>query len=208
VFAYQFHVDIVALTCNNDFEGGGWALVRRVKKGTVWHASKDNLRGTASYGMINARINDDSSFSVPYVTNVWTGTEFLFMIGTLHAGSRANLPNNSLTCNAGIGDKYLITTWDAINNGGAQYTGLDRSISRSSASSAACLVISILSIAFVFNRFRCRHDKMVEYQTRFGRSVYLHVRLNALHPLGLAPHSSPPVVIEAPRARLTSCKRI
>jgi hypothetical protein len=74
---------LTALTCTNDFEGGGWALVRRVKKGSVWHAAKDNLRGTASYGTKNARITDDSSFSIPYVTNVWAATEFLFMIGML-----------------------------------------------------------------------------------------------------------------------------
>jgi hypothetical protein len=38
----------------------------------------------------------------------------------------------------GTGDKYLIATWDAINNGGAQYNGLDRSITKSSASSSTC----------------------------------------------------------------------
>ena len=59
--------------------------MRRVKKGTVWHAAKDNLRGTASYGTKNARITDDSSFSIPYVTNVWVATEFLFMIGMFEA---------------------------------------------------------------------------------------------------------------------------
>jgi hypothetical protein len=70
-----------ALTCNNDFEGGGWALVRRVKKGNVWFAANDNLRGTAEYGLQNARINDNSAFSIPYSTNLWAGTEFLFMMG-------------------------------------------------------------------------------------------------------------------------------
>jgi hypothetical protein len=69
------------LTCNNDFEGGGWALVRRVKKGSVWYAANDNLRGTASYGLQNSVINDDSTFSIPYSTIVWDETEFLFMMG-------------------------------------------------------------------------------------------------------------------------------
>jgi hypothetical protein len=72
---------LAALTCNNAFEGGGWALVRRVKKGSTWFAASDNLRGTASYGIRNSRVNDDSSFSIPYSPNVWLGTEFLFMIG-------------------------------------------------------------------------------------------------------------------------------
>jgi hypothetical protein len=40
--------------------------------------------GTASYGTRNARITDDASFSIPYSTIVWVGTEFLFMIGTPH----------------------------------------------------------------------------------------------------------------------------
>jgi hypothetical protein len=73
--------DLSALTCNNDFEGGGWALVRRVKKGNVWFAANDNLRGTAEYGLQNSRINDNSAFSILYSTNVWAGTEFLFMMG-------------------------------------------------------------------------------------------------------------------------------
>ncbi len=55
--------------------------MRRVNKGSVWHAAKDNLKGTASYGTKNARINEASSFSIPYVTNVWAQTEFVFMIG-------------------------------------------------------------------------------------------------------------------------------
>ncbi len=71
----------VALSCNNDFEGGGWALVRRVKKGSTWYAANDNLRGTARYGIENSRITDNSAFSIPYSTNLWIGTEFLFMMG-------------------------------------------------------------------------------------------------------------------------------
>ncbi len=55
--------------------------MRRVKKGSVWHPATDGLRGTSVYGIRNSRINDDSVFSISYSTNVWTGTEFLFMIG-------------------------------------------------------------------------------------------------------------------------------
>ncbi len=55
--------------------------MRRVKKGATWYAANDNLRGTASYGTKNALITEDSSFSIPYATNVWAGTEFLFMMG-------------------------------------------------------------------------------------------------------------------------------
>jgi hypothetical protein len=78
----------LALTCNNAFEGGGWALVRRVNKGNTWFAANDNLRGTAEYGVQNSRINDDSAFSILYSTNVWAGTEFLFMIGTIQRSSQ------------------------------------------------------------------------------------------------------------------------
>ena len=55
--------------------------MRRVKKGSVWHPATDGLRGTSVYGIRNSRINDDSVLSISYSTNVWTGTEFLFMIG-------------------------------------------------------------------------------------------------------------------------------
>ena len=57
-------------------------MVRQVKKGSVWHTATDNLRGTASYGIRNSKITDDSIFSIPYATNVWGGTEFMFTIGT------------------------------------------------------------------------------------------------------------------------------
>jgi hypothetical protein len=126
-----------ALTCNNDFEGGGWALVRRVKKGNVWFAANDHLRGTAEYGLQNSRINDNSAFSILYSTNVWAGTEFLFMIGMLTASE--SLKHFMAACPPGTGDKFLITNWDSINAGGASYSGLDRGIIKSSASSSACM---------------------------------------------------------------------
>jgi hypothetical protein len=152
-----FWLFLAALTCSNDFEGGGWALVRRVKKGSVWHAAKDNLKGTASYGTKNARITDDSSFSIPYVTNVWVGTEFLFMIGMVDDGLFDSIPltvfASTFATTTGTGAKYLITTWDSINNGGAFYTGLDRSASKSSASSSAC---KPNALCFVFaSSFTC-----------------------------------------------------
>jgi hypothetical protein len=52
---------------------------------------------------------------------------------------------NHLFPNTGIGEKFLITTWAFIGNGGAFYTGLDRSITKSSASSSACMTSAWLS---------------------------------------------------------------
>jgi hypothetical protein len=129
-----------ALTCNNDFEGGGWALVRRVKKGSVWFAANDNLRGTAEYGLQNSRINDNSAFSIPYATNVWPGTEFLFMTGMIVV--RIPLVLWFILARSGTGDKFLITNWDAISAGGSFFVGLDRRIVKSSASSSSCMTSS------------------------------------------------------------------
>jgi hypothetical protein len=106
----------------------------------VWHAANDNLRGTASYGTKNARITDDASFSIPYATNVWLGTEFLFMIGMVVFVWQVDL--ESMQFGECTGQKYLIATWNSINNGGAFYIGLDRSVTKSSASSSPCMTHS------------------------------------------------------------------
>ncbi len=144
----MFGLTTLALTCNNAFEGGGWALVRRVKKGNVWFAATDNLRGTAEYGLQNSRITDDSSFSILYSTNVWTGTEFLFMIGMTNECARISHTLICTLCLQGTGNKFLITNWDAITFNGASYSGLDRRITKSSASSSACMERCLLTTMY------------------------------------------------------------
>ncbi len=67
--------------CENQFEGGGWVLVRRVKQGQVWHQATDHLRGTHSYGGYGTPTSD-FSFSLAWSTLV-NATEFLFITGAL-----------------------------------------------------------------------------------------------------------------------------
>jgi hypothetical protein len=69
-------------SCENSFEGGGWALVRRVKQGTKWHPATDNMLGTDAYGTVGTRTSD-STFSVPFASLIKSNnTEVLFATGT------------------------------------------------------------------------------------------------------------------------------
>jgi hypothetical protein len=68
-------------TCEANIEGGGWALVRRVKQGTTWHPATDNLAGTqAHYGTYGSDTSD-ATFGVVYSSFVTSSTEFLFATG-------------------------------------------------------------------------------------------------------------------------------
>jgi hypothetical protein len=67
--------------CDNNFEGAGWVLVRRVKQGSTWHPATDNLRGTDSYGSYGTATSD-ASFSVPFSSLIASSeTLFLFANG-------------------------------------------------------------------------------------------------------------------------------
>jgi hypothetical protein len=67
--------------CDNLMDGGGWALVRRVKQGSEWHPATDNLAGTQpAYGNYGGPTFDET-FGRPYSTWVTESTEFLFMTG-------------------------------------------------------------------------------------------------------------------------------
>ena len=70
-----------AISCNNDFSDGGWALVRRVRKGTTWYNSTDNLIGKESFGITTSKLTEDRSFSIPYNTWITPNLEFLFSTG-------------------------------------------------------------------------------------------------------------------------------
>ena len=70
--------------CEDIFEGGGWALVRRVRQGTTWQPATDALTGTSVYGTYAASISSDSTFSVPFASLITSQeTLFLFATGTL-----------------------------------------------------------------------------------------------------------------------------
>jgi hypothetical protein len=68
--------------CINDFEGGGWALVRRVKQGTTWHPATDDLKGTAAYGSYSTA-RADATFSKHFASMLTSdATQFLFATGS------------------------------------------------------------------------------------------------------------------------------
>ena len=76
----QFSIAASAIACDNTFEGGSWALVRRVKQGTTWHPATDDLAGTAVYGTYGSATSD-STFSLAFASIVSPSTELLFITG-------------------------------------------------------------------------------------------------------------------------------
>ena len=126
--------------CDNLVDGGGWALVRRVKQGAEWHPATDNLAGTEpAYGTYGGP-TFDVTFGRPYSTWVSTTTEFLFTTGTAPAGFYCLL--FLIVPFLGDRSKWLITTWDQINNGGAAYgDNSPRKVLKSSDSPSACKLV-------------------------------------------------------------------
>jgi hypothetical protein len=70
----------VSVVCESAFEGGGWALVRRVKQGSTWHPATDDLAGTDVYGTYGTATSD-STFSIAFSAWIKQTTEFLFISG-------------------------------------------------------------------------------------------------------------------------------
>ncbi len=67
--------------CENQLDGGGWALVRRVQQGSVWHPARDNLAGTEpAYGTYGGP-TFNATFGRPYSSWITASTEFLFTTG-------------------------------------------------------------------------------------------------------------------------------
>jgi hypothetical protein len=66
--------------CENNFEGGNWGLVRRVKQGSQWHPATDDLKGLDVYGTYGSATSD-STFSIAYSSWLRPTTEFLFATG-------------------------------------------------------------------------------------------------------------------------------
>jgi hypothetical protein len=69
----------VQINCEINFEGGGWALVRRTPGTSVWHQANDDLAGTAVYGTYGTE-TDNAMFSIAWSEWLTTG-EMLFMTG-------------------------------------------------------------------------------------------------------------------------------
>jgi hypothetical protein len=67
-------------TCETEFQGGSWLLVRRARQGGVWHPSTDHLLGLDVYGTYGSATSD-ATFSVAFSSMVTADTEFLFATG-------------------------------------------------------------------------------------------------------------------------------
>jgi hypothetical protein len=82
--------------CDNVLDGGGWVLVRRVRQGSVWHPTTDNLAGTEpAYGTYGGP-TFDATFGRPYSSWIQSSTEFLFTTGLTACSLLQAMPQ----CNA------------------------------------------------------------------------------------------------------------
>ncbi len=146
--------------CEDNFEGGGWALVRRVRQGTTWHPATDNLQGTAVYGSAGTSTSD-STFSLPFASLI-TSSETLFLLANGMEQGRAVvccMHEDFFGCHktflflaiAGDRSMWLIAPYSSISNGGQAYDGLARPVLKSSASSSPSMLQ--LRIFFWFNCF-------------------------------------------------------
>ena len=78
----MYHVQNVVynfLAWSDSIDGGGWKLVRRVKKGSAWHPTTDQLNGVVEYGTPGTQTSDET-FSIRFDTT--TFNQFLFATGT------------------------------------------------------------------------------------------------------------------------------
>jgi hypothetical protein len=67
--------------CEDNMEGGGWALVRRVSQGLTWHPATDDLRGTDVYGNYGG-MSSTNTFSTVFNSLITSeNTEFMFATG-------------------------------------------------------------------------------------------------------------------------------
>jgi hypothetical protein len=132
--------------CDDARDGGGWLLVRRVKQGSAWHPATDNLYGNDVYGPYG-KATDDASFSIAFSSWVKQSTEFLFATG--ESAYYPPFMSCFLTPHRffiyiflGDGSKWMIAPFSSINNGGVLYSGVPRTITKSSHSSTTCTILS------------------------------------------------------------------
>ena len=69
---------VIFLALSDSIDGGGWKLVRRVKKGSTWHPAAEQLTGVAEYGTPGNETSDET-FSIRFDTT--TFNQFLFATG-------------------------------------------------------------------------------------------------------------------------------
>ncbi len=142
--------------CEDNFEGGGWALVRRVRQGTTWHPATDNLQGTDVYGS-SGTSTSDSTFSLPFASLI-TSSETLFLLANGMEQEKAVvclccMLEDFFGCHkkflflaiAGDRSMWLIAPYSSISNGGQAYNGLARPVLKSSASSTPSTLDGIFS---------------------------------------------------------------
>ena len=98
-----------------------WELVRRVKPGTTWHPSTDDLAGTDQYGTYDPSLTANATFSVPFQCSF-----FLFATGDMKnwliaskssvSGTYSNEPRSIVRSSTNI------NTYDAVWNSRSSYT--------------------------------------------------------------------------------------
>ena len=153
--------------CEDNFEGGGWALVRRVKRGNTWHPATDDLQGTSFYGSYDVATSH-RTFSKPFASLITSdSTQFLFATGLrpflrfLHILLFSLFPPSFpsfLSLCSGDFSKWMIAPWQSINNGGAGYAGGTRLVEKSSLSQSPCLRV-LLTIASACALIQPLHDR-------------------------------------------------
>jgi hypothetical protein len=151
--------------CEDHFEGGGWALVRRVSLGSTWHPATDDLQGTSFYGSYDVATSH-RTFSKPFASLITSdSTQFLFATGLrpflrflrISSFHFFLLISSFLSLCSGDFSKWMIATWQSINNGGAGYAGGTRLVEKSSLSQSPCLRV-LLTIASTCSFNRCLTD--------------------------------------------------
>jgi hypothetical protein len=80
VYFYFCDFTAIPIFCESVFEGGSWALVRRVKQGSTWHPATDDLKGTDVYGTYGTATSD-ATFSIAFASWITPATEILFITG-------------------------------------------------------------------------------------------------------------------------------
>jgi hypothetical protein len=81
-------------TCNNNFEGGGWFLVRFNSFGSQprWYRASDGLRGTDEYGYPGL-----GEYSIYYRHLMNPDSELLFVVGLFIRLACTSLQHNGVS---------------------------------------------------------------------------------------------------------------
>ncbi len=145
--------------CENAFEGGGWLQVRYIDSlPEKWYRAQDGLRGTDVYGYPGL-----SEYSIYFKNLMKTTDELLFVLG-MQGGSLCIALSDSCPSVIGNYQHWLITNWDQVYNNGNTYTGIVRTIFKSSANPNPSHTKRRFYIYVSFDLCACSHDEVVEQQ--------------------------------------------